>query len=247
MITPEEYAEALRDSDPEMAFCRLEHTFRTLFNQRIEHVDNNEAYDAAVIEYINHTIAAAHALGLQILDGWEVPTRGARGTMYDRMHDFMTAVDHFKVQVQVDNARSHRRYSVPLSVADKARIHGLVDQIKSIIETSSLAVAKKEQLLNKLNAFVAAVDRDRTGLETFSNSSISIMHAIGEGARELEPVRVLLDSISRLLGRARENEESTARLPKRNEPNKLPPPRRSLPPPKEDDPPSFGENDDIPF
>jgi hypothetical protein len=248
MISPEKYEEALAESDPEMAFCKLEQLFRNVFQEKIERADNNSAYEEAVIEYMNHTIAAARELKLTMLDGWEVPKRSEQRTrsMYDRAQDFTTAVDHFKVQVKIDNARRRRRYSIHLPAADKARIRGHVEQIKSIIETSTLSTDKKEQLLDKLNTFLDAVDKDRTGLETFSDTIIGIAHAFGESAREPEPLRKLIDSISRLMARAQARDGGTTagQLPKRGDPNRLPPPRRGLPPPSKE---PATEDDDIPF
>ena len=65
MISPEEYASALRTNDAEIAFVRLESKFRVALNARLENSDNNLSYESAVIEYMNYTLAAAKSLGLE--------------------------------------------------------------------------------------------------------------------------------------------------------------------------------------
>jgi hypothetical protein len=122
----------------------------------------------------------------------------------------------------------------------------LVERIKNVIDTSSLATPKKERLFDKLNAFLAEVDRDRTTWEAFSDFIIGLAHLGGEAAQELEPARKLIDSISRLLGRAKEFEDS-AQLPPRSKPRQLPAPKKGLPPPKTDYSSRGAMDDEIPF
>jgi hypothetical protein len=93
MIPPDEYAAAVRGNDPEMAFVRLESKFRDVLNKNLEGSNNTNAYNMYVIEYMNHTIAAARALGFNILDQWTVPSHGSRGfDLSDHFKDFTTAV-----------------------------------------------------------------------------------------------------------------------------------------------------------
>ena len=128
MISPEEYASALRTNDAEVAFVRLESKFRAALNARLENSDNNLSYESAVIEYMNHTLAAAKSLGLKGFDVWEVPSHGGsrrNNDFSDRYHDFVTAVDHFKVQVQIREAKSYNRYSVALDTGREGQAAGL--------------------------------------------------------------------------------------------------------------------------
>jgi hypothetical protein len=214
MIPPDEYAAAVRGNDPELAFIRLESKYRDVLNKKLEDSDNSNVYEAYVIEYMNHTIAAARALGLDLLDQWTVPAHSARGlSIHDYFKDFTTAVDHFKVQVQIDHARSYNRFSVALDTAEKDKLRNYVAEIKKVIEQSSLAQPKKERLYDKINNFLAEVDRDRTPYEQFADLVINLAHLGGEAAQELEPARKLINSIARLLGRNKEFEDSAPTLP----------------------------------
>lgn len=243
MISPEEYASALRTNDPEIAFVRLELKFRAALNARLENSDSNFASDSAVIEYINHTLAAAKSLGLKGFDVWEVPSYGGsrrNNNISDRYNDFVSAVDHFKVQVQIREAKSYNRYSVALDPHEKDKLRAYVASIKTVIDNSTLSGAKKERLYNKINAFLAEVDRDRTGFEQLADLTMSLAHLGGEAAKELEPARKLLHTINVFLGRAKEFEDSATALPQSSAPAQIPAPPRQLPAPQSVD-------DDIPF
>lgn len=73
MISEEDFAAAASDSDPNMAFLRLESRFRQVLKDNLDRSDNNYSYGIAIGEYINHTIAAAQYFNIDILDFFEVP------------------------------------------------------------------------------------------------------------------------------------------------------------------------------
>ena len=62
MIAEEDF-DAASDVSPEMAFVRLERKFRASYEKNIEGNDNSGAWDHYTIEYMNHVVAAARALG----------------------------------------------------------------------------------------------------------------------------------------------------------------------------------------
>jgi hypothetical protein len=156
----------------------------------------------------------------------------------------LPAVDHFKVQVQIDHARSYNRFSVALDPTEKDKLRNYVAQIKKVIEECSLAQPKKERLYDKINNFLAEVDRDRTPYDQFADLVINLAHLGGEAAQELEPARKLINSIARLLGRAKEFEDSAPTLAPSPKHRQIPAPQKTLPPPPNKD----GDmEDDIPF
>jgi hypothetical protein len=244
MITEDDFAEALKTDDPEMSFVRLETRFRAVLEKNLEATESNGAYNSFVIEYMNHAVAVAQALGLDILQGWEIPHHSYNSSLHDTYRDFITDVDHYKVKIQIDRLRQRRKFSVPLAPTDKERIRHYVAQIKTIIDKSELSADKKDALYNKINAFLAEVDKDRAALAAWSDFSIGVAHTFGEMAKEAEPVRKFIDSISRLLGRAQEIDEKKNTLPSPPTPKRLEPPKRRLLPPQR----KRGDFDDeIPF
>jgi hypothetical protein len=226
MIPMDDYAEAIRGRSPEMAFVALEHLYRAALDKKLENSDSAGSYNVAVIEYMNHTLAAAEEFKLDFLEFWKVPSLASIKGYYDRFQDFTTAVDYFKVRVQIHNARGEYQFSVALDPADKNKIRHFVQQIKEIIDNSPLDQSKKEKLFNLINKFLAEVDRDRTSWQAFAAMVIAISHLGGDAAKELEPLRKFIDSISRLLGRAKEFEDSAPQLPPPTIPRKLPPPEK---------------------
>jgi hypothetical protein len=153
------------------------------------------------------------------------------------------AIDHFKVRVLIDNARSTLRFSVGLDSDEKEKLRNYVGEIKKVIDRSPLPQKKKDRLYNLINAFLAEVDRDRAPWDRFADLVIGLAHLGGEAAQELEPARKLIDSIARLLGRSKEFEDATSELSPPTHPRNIPGPPKRLPPPKQ-----RGEMDDeIPF
>jgi hypothetical protein len=242
MIPVEDYQEAVRGKSPELAFVYLEQRFRDKLNNNLEGADNSHSFDVYVIEYMNHTKAAARALGLDILDAWDVPSH-QQHSLSDLYRDFTAAIDYFKVQVSIDNARNTLRFSVELDTDERDKLRNYVGEIKKVIDRSSLAQRKKERLYDLINAFLVEVDRDRAPWDRFADLVIGLAHLGGEAAQELEPARKLIDSIARLLGRTKEFDDAVSKLPSPTKRRQIPGPPKSLPPPAN----RSEMNDEIPF
>jgi len=75
-----------------------------------------------------------------------------------------------------------------------------------------------------INAFLAEADRDRAPWDKFADLVICLAHIGGEVAKELEPARKLINSIARLLGRAKEFEDSAPKLPPPEQSRRIPGP-----------------------
>lgn len=82
MITEEDFA-AVADCPPDLAFARLEKTFRDRLETNLERSQNNNSWAHYIIEYMNHTIAAAEALGLDFLDFFTVPDENNTSNLGD--------------------------------------------------------------------------------------------------------------------------------------------------------------------
>lgn len=235
--------------DPELAFVRLERKFRKKLNETLNSLDDNSgSWDRHYIEYMNHTLAAADAYGLDILEGYQVPSHSDRD-IWDVYQDFTTAVDHFAVKIKIANAQGRRAYSVVLSHSEKEKLRHYVSQIKTVIDQSTLPQAKKEDLYDRINDFLEAIDRDRTSLQAFSEFIISAAHTTGEVADELEPTWKWLRRIAELFGYR--FDEQTRSLPAPRRPTRIEEAKqRRLPPPQrasQQTSKKLGLDDDIPF
>jgi hypothetical protein len=231
--------------DPELAFVAVEQHLRSELHDRLNTVDENgyEATNSMYITYISKTVAAATAYSIEMPKSWTIPSHSINHSLTDTYKDFVIDVDHITMQIKIAHSRNHRRYSYALSDTDKRKIRHFGEQIKVIIEESNAPLPKRESLLKKLNAFLAAVDKHRTGLETFSDFFIGMTHLGGDAIQELDKARPLIDSISRLLGRYQDMDDAQRQVP-HEERKKIGPPKREEPSAKRG---RSDMDDDIPF
>lgn len=241
MITEEDFAAAV-DCPPDLAFVRLERKFREVLERNLEDSQSGGASTHFMIEYMNHTLAAAHALGVDELDFFRVPDEST-GDVYADYRHFRQVVDAFTVRIQISHIRVGPAYSVPLDADEKKHLRAYVTRIKEIIDSSSLATAKKERLFDKLNGFVKELDRDRTALQKFNDIILSLANTGGEAAEEMEPAWKWAKLAAAILG-VRQETEQTKQLPA---PKKQEEKRQLPPPPKKSVSRRTEIDDDIPF
>jgi hypothetical protein len=210
--------------DPELAFVQCE---RRLRDRLFDNLKDSEGYDIASykLQYINHVVAIARGLNLPLFDNYDVPTVEANIESF--YTQFLQDVDHFTVQIRMRRARRLKLYSVALDGATKEKVRHYLGQIKIIVDDSKLSQRKKEALYTKINALADEVDRDRTRFDAAMALVLEVSTTGGEAVEKLEPARKWLDSIARVLGRAKEAENTaTSRLPAPKERKRIEPPRR---------------------
>lgn len=230
--------------DPELAFVRLEGKFCKKLHENLSATeDSSGAYVPLYIEYINHTLAAADALGLDILSGYDVPSHEERD-IWGVYRNFVTAVDHYSVRIKIAHAHGRHAFSVALTGSEKEKLRHYVAQIKTVIDGSTLPQPKKEALLDKINAFLKSVDRDRTTLQALSELVLSAAYTASDAAGELEPTWKWVHLIAAMFGYKVEQQTGTLPPPRRQE--KIEGPKHGrLPPPG--GPRRRDLDDEIPF
>jgi|GEM_PF-2229167 len=245
MITEEDFL-AVADCPPDLAFVRLERKFREMLESNLERSDNGNTYNHYLIEYMNHTLAAANALGLDILQFFTVPDPNDTSNLTDTYNHFRQVVDGYTVRVHIRNIRVGPATSLPLDEHEKKHIRAYVLKIKEIVDASALEIGKKEALMNRLNAFLAEVDKDRTSKQRFQDFVVSVAKTTADATDELEPAWKWVRLIAAIFG-VRQDAENA----------KLPPPPKRIERPKQQQipPPAARRNgtsradmdDDIPF
>ena len=239
MTETDQYAD-LPDDD-EQAFVRLEKAYRDALHKYLQDSQSSEASDAAFREYVNKTVAASKALNIAEFKNHEIP---AEKDAWRVGHELTTEVDHYLVQIQIKHSRRSRAYSVVLDPPTKAKIRHFLEQVKSLFDRiENIPEQKKEALYRKLNALIDEVDRTRTRYDAYADLAIEVSNTTGKVARNLRPASRLLDHVMKLLGKAKEAEE-TKRLPA--PPKQLEPPRMRLPAPEEPEPSRNELDDEIP-
>ena len=236
MITEEDF-DGAADVSPEMAFVRLERKFRAAYEKKIEGNDNGGVWDHYTIEYMNHVVAAARALGIEIFEFWAIPT--SKNT-YDAYQNFRYELDSYTVQIQIRHIRSGPKNSVALDMDEKKHLRAYADAIKGVIDNSSLVPAKKDRLYDKINAFIAELDSERMPLQKFHDVILSLATTGAEAADKLEPAWKWVRLAAEVLGAHQETEHKKLPPP----PKKIEPPKRQIEPPKKA---RQEMDDDIPF
>jgi hypothetical protein len=248
-MIPEELLANLPD-DPELAFVHLEKKFREEMNANLERADNSQSNSltaAAYTQYINHTIAIAKELGLEILQEWQ--TDFSENTYY-RQQQFVADVDHYLIRIQIRHTRRTKGYSVAFDHPTKAKIRHHLSQIKDTVDRLEIPQTKKEALYAKIGALESEVDRDRTRFDVYSALLLEAATTTGKAARKLKPLMKLLQPITVLFANAKEDENTQLRLPPPETLKRLEPPQLKLAAPEPEPEPRTPINDlddDIPF
>ncbi|TQF27561.1 hypothetical protein UNPF46_29955 [Bradyrhizobium sp. UNPF46] len=204
VMQEDDFAEAA-DCPPDIAFVRLERKLRVRLNNQA----NLSVYE--LIEYMEHTKAVADALGLTFLAPFTIP-HPSSSDVPDEFRIFKREVDRFAIRSQIANARAGDPQTVVLSPDEKKHVRAYIEKVKEIIEVSSLAQDKKENLLDKLNAFLKELDRDRTGLQKFNDIFLSLARTGGAATKEMEPAWKWVKLAAEVLG-VRQEAQETRQLP----------------------------------
>lgn len=93
---------------------------------------------------------------------------------------------------------------VHLSEDTRRQIHTYIGKIRETIEPIELRPAKRDALFVRLSALASEVDSDRTKTEAWGAFVLEVAGVGGKAARELAPVREMMDSIGNLIGKAKE-------------------------------------------
>ena len=174
---------------------------------------------------MTRVLAAARQYQIEALAKLELP-RVNRNGIYEEYSQFRNDVDFVTMQIRIAAAQIRREGSVQLDETMKRKLHHYIQQIRDLIEQASLAAEKKDELLSKLNKFAAEVDRSRTRLQAGMDLYMAVCTGVGAGFKALKPVKDMIDSISGLLGNAKEIEDRyTKQLPPASERKRLEPPK----------------------
>jgi hypothetical protein len=202
MITDEELAEL--SDDPELAFVEFERIMRAW----LEAVEKTSPHGFDVkrrAEYMSKVLAAAQEYDITNIKKWNMSPSNT-DEFLDIFANFISDIDHSTTILRIRHAPRSRKHSAGLDGNTKTKIHHFISQIKSVIEMAHLPDDRRDALYDKLNDFALEVDKARTSLQAGTAVWLALCDAIGQGFERLEPARGMIDSIARLLGRAKDSE-----------------------------------------
>jgi hypothetical protein len=201
-----------RPADDELAFLHYEKLYRAPLDKALSDLQDSEqdrywnSYNHFMQTYINHVIATIKALDLPILEYW-VNNPGAANDAKN-FTQVKYDIDAEITGIKVRYAQVDRKSSVRLEMDTREKIRDFINKIKLVIEGVELPLPRRETLMDKLNAFAAEVDRDRTRLAAFGALVIEMASGVAKVERKIRPVRKWVDSISKLLHEARAVEDA---------------------------------------
>ena len=230
--------------DPELAFVQFEKSQRQVLYQELE-TSTGYNSDILYIEYINHVIASARALDLDILRDWAVPSTS--GQIFEVFGRFSADVDHYTVQVRIRHARRLKRYSVALDPNTKRKLRHHLSSFRETVDRLEIPAKKKDAFYKKIAALELEIDRTRLPWDAVLDLVLETSDRSSEVVQRLEPLRKLIDSVTGLLKAAKDDEdERSPNLPAPEERRGVEGPRKQLAAPTTQE--SEGSLDDeIPF
>lgn len=195
-------------------------------------------------EYINLMLAFINYYRLDIGIPPEMPPED--GEFWSYYHRACRLIDYHAAQFtlqRLDRQKSGAAGVYVLSPSLRQEIHHYIGRIRESLDTITLPNIKREALFNKLNAFAAEVDRDRTRIDAIASAYIWLKREVKEGVETLKPV---LGQVERVLDKFAKAKELPEALPPPRRGGELEGPRKELPSPRETE--DFDELDDeIPF
>ena len=190
--------------------------------------------------YIDTLIAFDDVYNLGILTDFRIPP-----SEHDSFrHFFDSFCRHAEISSKKIKMEAARRLKtgeqtiVVLDATARQAIHTLINAIKDKLNELALLENKRESLFNKLNAFAAEVDRDRTRTESFLSFVVDVARTAGAVRDELEPLQQPIDRLLGLIEKANTWHDA---LPAWKDRRRIEGPPKRLAPPQQD------LDDDIPF
>ncbi len=228
-------------NDPEEAFAVLH---RRKYAE-LEATWENSDYRGWDYErrFVDVMLAFDDVMGLGALDDYQnVPNHDSEFGEF--WHRFRRHMERTTTKFQIEAARRQKSCVETIIVLDEAQrqaIHHLVQKIREHLESAQIPDNKRDALFNKLNAFAAELDRNRTRAEAFYAFAIDSARAAKEVNSELKPLQQTIDKVFDWIDKAKKYADA---LPPWSERKKIEGPQKQLPSPDE---PSQHMDDDIPF
>lgn len=236
MLTDEDIDAVPEDASDEEAFVILARTAQRKADSAVYSDDDRISITPYVIDYFSAIRAAAHAYEMTELGDIEVPDP-SDSDILQQYQRFQPRVQEFVLRLKLARKRNVPLYSVALDGAAKAKIHALLDQIRSEVDAADLDLDKKNALFDAISKLACEVDKNRTGFQRSLAYMMALM-PIGDGVSRI---------VARILGLYNEQKSNEERVLKSLRPPRaksaLPAPSR----PKRPSTISQDLEDEIPF
>lgn len=207
--------EGLPDDD-ELALLLFEERCANTMRQ-----ESNEEDWSAEREFVVKILAFIDESDLQVRVDRSPPNDDPNFSNWFR--EFRSDLDYWRAQIQIRQVRGKNSGIVKvISFTEDYReeIHGLLEKIRRVVNSTELSVEKKDAIYGKLAALQLEVDRSKTRFDALLSRMLDFTNAVGDGADNLKPLANLTERLMKVLGRAK-SDLDMGLLPSPDETKKL--------------------------
>lgn len=235
-------------ADPELAFLQLEEYYRADLDSQLPDANNNYQFQSITQDYLNKTVAAIRALGLentQMGEAMDIPNKSYSGPVSDateRIKEMKMAIDAYRIQIRINRSFNRNKYSVVVNQAEKTKIRHYLENIRSVVDGWDINNKKKEAIFSRISALNLEIDRNRTRMEIFADLLLTTTGIANKAEKDLAPIRKWFNPLENLFGEAKVEADEQAPQITYSEPKQIEGPKKQLtgPQPKK-------TNSDAPF
>ena len=226
--------------DRDLIFLELEKGLRETLQDGLKSAESSMEHYDLYSDYIDGVFAASEELDLSLFEGRRWPE--TEDQVFADFRIIRRIAYRYVSRIKLRQAANEVKNSVLLSVNEKVRIRHLVDQIKSVLDSSNLRIEKKEAINKIISELLYEVEKDRTRLDVVAGTTSRLARISADFEREgAEPWWKWFKPIFEILGAAKEREEGSTGLPAPETPKRIEGPKNRLPAPDN------VKDDDIPF
>jgi len=220
--------------DPRMAFTRIVSYAQERLSERLVSLDPNDESQWHIVEdaylgFMSLVVGSAKRFQIEPYASQQVPT--VSDFRYQDYRQFRADLDHYLVQMIIDNSLRGRRETVQIPEKAKDRIRGHLNGLRDCLENATLNEAKRQALLDKLDAFEKELDRRRLSLASVTWVTLEILALPGAIWASADMVNKLVTNIMQTVGEAKVAEDESRRLAPVEPPKAITGPRPEVPVP----------------
>lgn len=199
---PDDEALLAISDDPEAGIIELieilQKTYRGVGNTY------SSADDLAIKEYLNAYLENFPGC---IQDEIEVPSQG--GGLVNFKAAILRSQRMFKARAHAKSifARKLPDWQVRLADGHRSQLRDLINRLRQILEEIDIAHRHKENIVSKIDAFAAEVERDVSRIDKLGALWLAVTRYAGEGAKNLEPVVRLVETARKVFGCAQDDQD----------------------------------------
>lgn len=232
----EEDVESISGNTPEQAFYRVEALARKRLEDAYRRAGRDEEPFYNEFDYASTVLAAAKAYGIEGLSTFELPEPYSDAA-HSECREFRARAT--LVSNHLMFSMNYINKTIALDPATKQKISRWLGQIRDAVQQAAISKEKKDRLFALIDKLQVEIDRERTPLQAAGEVWLAICTYASQGAQRLDSALQAIERVGAALGIAKEA-EGVSRLPPRQEPKRIEPPKKKSAFPKDLD-------DEIPF